>query len=619
MERKKIGEIATAKVVGVEPLTPISEILEVMRDRHISCVVVLENSEPVGIITERNIVSFAARQEEAFEDFPVRELMSSPVVSANRNIDIFEAYNLLSGYGLRHLVVVDENGHLAGVITQSDIVNHLTYESFVEIKKVSQVMSKVVYTVPPDLPVKKALLTMSEKSLSCMVVVDNQHPVGILTERDVAKLLIDYKDISGIKVGEVMTPGVLTAHGDTPLPVAVQDMKKNEVRRLVVVDQQGEIIGITTQSDIVKGLEGKYIEALHEIIKEKDSVIKTTSRDLAVKTVYLDSILDSSIDYGMIAADLNCRVVYFNPGAEQILNLKANEVVARDIREIHRENAVGPVRVEEVLEGIKNGERRTFIMERQGKSGNQFIKARASGIHDKSRQLLGYFLMISDITLQKRAEEQLQRAHADLEQRVLERTRQLAKAMDGTITAMALMVEMRDPYTSGHQRRVADLAAALARGLGLPAEEIEGVYMAGLIHDIGKIRVPSGILCLPGRLSEAEFSILKSHPEIGYNILKGIEFPWPVARIVHQHHEKIDGSGYPNSLRGHEISVQARILTVADVVEAMSSHRPYRPALGIDLALEEIFRNRGILYDEDVVDLCLELFGKGRYAFPPHQ
>jgi len=195
-----------------------------------------------------------------------------------------------------------------------------------------------------------------------------------------------------------------------------------------------------------------------------------------------------------------------------------------------------------------------------------------------------------------------------LEQMVEERTVQLREAMEGIIRAMSLTIESRDPYTSGHQQRVARLAAAMAREMGFSREQIQGAYLGGMIHDIGKISVPAEILSKPGRLSDIEFSLIRSHAQVGYDILKEIEFPWPIADMVHQHHERMDGSGYPRGLSGEDILLEARILGIADVVEAMASHRPYRPALGIEAALEEISRNAGKLYDPEAAKACLRLF-----------
>ena len=177
------------------------------------------------------------------------------------------------------------------------------------------------------------------------------------------------------------------------------------------------------------------------------------------------------------------------------------------------------------------------------------------------------------------------------------------------------MTELRDPYTSGHQQRVTQLACAIAKEMNLNEKITEEIRVSGALHDIGKIHIPSEILSKPGRLTENEFNMIKTHSEAGFNILKAIEFPWPVAPVVLQHHERTNGSGYPAGLLVKDILLEARVLAVADVVEAMSSHRPYRPALGINKALEEISQNKGILYDPEVVDACLKLFAEKRFKF----
>ena len=206
--------------------------------------------------------------------------------------------------------------------------------------------------------------------------------------------------------------------------------------------------------------------------------------------------------------------------------------------------------------------------------------------------------IIRDITERKQAEEELRQSYVKLQ-----------RALEGTVNVLVSAIEMRDPYTAGHQQQVTQLACAIAKDMGLPEEQIEGLRMAGLIHDLGKITVPAEILSKPGRINDIEFSLIKMHPQVGHDILNGMaEFPWPVAQIVLQHHERMDGSGYPQGLSQEEILLEARILAVADVVEAMASHRPYRSALGIDQALEEISQNRGVLYAPEVVDACLKLF-----------
>jgi putative two-component system response regulator len=225
--------------------------------------------------------------------------------------------------------------------------------------------------------------------------------------------------------------------------------------------------------------------------------------------------------------------------------------------------------------------------------------------------------------LRRRQLELSNRAYRDnLERMVKDRTASLEhitqamrKTIDGIIYTIALTVETRDPYTAGHQRRVADLARAIAQEMKISEESVEGTYFAGLIHDLGKISVPAEILSKPGLLSNNEFNLIKEHPQTGYDILKEIDFPWPIADIVYQHHERIDGMGYPGGLKKEDILIEARIIAVADVVEAIASHRPYRPSLGIDLALKEISENAGLLYDETVVPLCVSLFSEKGFHF----
>ncbi len=248
------------------------------------------------------------------------------------------------------------------------------------------------------------------------------------------------------------------------------------------------------------------------------------------------------------------------------------------------------------------------------------------------------------LSIKWQAEKQLLTMHADLEDLVEKRTAELVKsnrllkieienrkqmqqklqlsfeslkkAMHSTIQAISMTVEKRDPYTSGHQQRVANLAKAIAEELELPESQVESIYMAAGIHDIGKISLPAEILVKPIPLSDIEIRLIQTHAQAGYDILKGIEFPWAIADIVLQHHERMDGSGYPRGLAGEDIVFEARIICVADVVETMASHRPYRPSIGTDKALEEIAQNKGILYDPHVVDACLNLFNHKSFEFP---
>ena len=228
---------------------------------------------------------------------------------------------------------------------------------------------------------------------------------------------------------------------------------------------------------------------------------------------------------------------------------------------------------------------------------NKHLEIRAMPRFGNDRRLVGLIHVVRDITERKLAEEELKHTLDSLR-----------KAVGATLQVMESVVETRDLYTSGHQNRTADIARAIAVEMGLPNEKIDAIRMAGSIHDIGKLFIPSEILSKPSKLSEIEFSLIKEHARKGYEILKNVESPWPLAEIVYQHHERMNGSGYPRNLKGDDILIEARIMAVADVVESMSSYRPYRPALGIDTALKEIEKNKGTLYDKNVADACLRLF-----------
>lgn len=271
----------------------------------------------------------------------------------------------------------------------------------------------------------------------------------------------------------------------------------------------------------------------------------------------------------------------------------------------------GDTEIDSILSAINKGKIFHFIRKPCG--DNDF----KSAINEAIKQ---HFLIVENknlTELTKRQNQELIEFNKNLEKKVERRTRkikqkesQLKEALEGIISAIALTVETRDPYTAGHQTRVAELACAIAEEMKLSLNQIEGIRMAGVIHDLGKIYVPAEILNRPGRLTHIERELIHVHPQVGFDILKNISFPWPIAEIVYQHHERMNGKGYPVGLSGEDILLEARVIAVADVVEAMSSHRPYRPAPGIDLALKEISQNRDGGYDTEVVNACLKIFAE---------
>jgi len=301
---------------------------------------------------------------------------------------------------------------------------------------------------------------------------------------------------------------------------------------------------------------------------------------------------------------------YYGQNPSGHLSLRTSSLLALAMRYEDGLVDVNDIEVLPALKGLVNGEKDTLVKNHIEvmvplKTGDRLvgillIGGRLSSKHYSSedRQLLHKISQEVAVSIENAlAYESIQQKHGEL-----------LEAMDGIIHAMSLVVETRDPYTAGHQKRVADIACAIGRAMDLPEWDIKGIRIAGLLHDVGKLAVPAEILTKPGKLNASEFSIIKSHSQVSYNILELIEFPWPVKQAVLQHHERLDGSGYPDGLSGDDIIIEAKILGVADVVEAISSHRPYRPALGLEYAMREIIKQRGILYDPKVVDACLKLF-----------
>ena len=352
----------------------------------------------------------------------------------------------------------------------------------------------------------------------------------------------------------------------------------------------------------------------------------------------------ASSDSAIIFEEIQGVITAWNPGAEIIFGYTAQEVIGKS-----SELLLPPERLQEgsfILNKILNGERVRYLETiRVRKDGRHIsVSTTASPIFDPNGKVIGVSNIAWDITSQITTQQALVIANQELAFQNEEKAKRAAElvianqelafqneekakravqlvilnvklqeSLMQTIELAKQLVELRDPYTAGHEQHVGDLARAIAEQLGFDKHRQQGLMIAGYLHDIGKIIVPIEILSKPGPISPEEYSLVKNHVQAGYKLLEAVVFPWPIARPVWEHHERLDGSGYPNHLKGDQISIEGRILSVADVVEAISSHRPYRPALGIDRALAEIVRGRGVLYDEAVVDACLKLFRERGY------
>ncbi|MBN2100146.1 MAG: PAS domain S-box protein [Dehalococcoidia bacterium] len=334
-----------------------------------------------------------------------------------------------------------------------------------------------------------------------------------------------------------------------------------------------------------------------------------------------DALIESEKRYRLLAenvsdviwvTDVNLQPTYVSPSIERLLGWRADEALLNGLEDALSPSSLDMVRglAARLVEADRDGHESLELqhpveVELRRRDGSAVsVDTTVTVIRDLDGHPVQFLGVLRDITERKQAESQLQQSFQKME-----------RTLEGTIQAIRAMVDTRDRYTAGHQLRVTELACAIAESMGLSSQQVQAVHVAGLLHDVGKILLPTEILTKPGRLNDIEFAMIRTHPRAGYNILKSIEFPWPVAKMVLQHHERMDGSGYPEQIRGEEILIEARILAVADVVEAMSSHRPYRPALGMDKALEEITKNSGVLYDPRVVDACVRVFREDSFSF----
>jgi PAS domain S-box-containing protein len=313
-----------------------------------------------------------------------------------------------------------------------------------------------------------------------------------------------------------------------------------------------------------------------------------------------------SIQEGYFETDLAGNFTFVNDAVSRDLGYKKNELIGMNYRQYaDRETVKDHFHIFRRIYDTGDAVDGLFWQITRKDGVKRYFESSASLRRDSSGKSIGFRGIVRDITERKLGEEKLHQAFENIR-----------KAFNATIQVMVAAVEMRDPYTAGHQLRATDLARAIAVEMGLPRNKVDGLRMAGSIHDIGKLSIPTEILSRPVKLTDVELVLIRKHPGCGYQMLKNVESPWPLAQIIYQHHERMDGSGYPRNLKADQIIMEARILAVADVVEAMASHRPYRAALGIDAALQEIENNKGSLYDNEVADVCIKLFRKKGYQLP---
>ena len=377
---------------------------------------------------------------------------------------------------------------------------------------------------------------------------------------------------------------------------------KSYVREYRIKNRNNKLLWIQERSQIVCDKSGnvQYVSGIFFDITSQ----KQTAEALQEGERFLSSIFASILD-GISVIDLDFTIVQVNPTMEKWYK-HALPLRGEKCYEVHHGRSE-PCQPCPAYRTMLTGEPHFETIPLKGDDGRSVGWADVHAFPWLSKttgKLKGVIKYIRDITYRVEAEQSVE-----------ESLKKLQQALNGTVKALANTLESKDPYTAAHQRRVVQLACALAQELGESPHYIEGMRVMGFLHDLGKIAVPGEILSKPSRLSSYEFNLIKVHPQAGYDILKDIDFPWPVALAVLQHHERLDGSGYPHGLLGDDIISEAKILAVADVVEAIASHRPYRPALGLDKAMAEISRHQGVLYDPTVVQTCLKLFSENSFTF----
>lgn len=410
------------------------------------------------------------------------------------------------------------------------------------------------------------------------VVDTGEEAVRKVEELDPDVALMDIM-LAGTMDG-VEAAGIIRERFGTPVVFLTAHSDRTTLRRAGAVGPYGYLIKPFEEPELQSALEiALYKSRMERKLAHAERLTAATLKCLGE---------------GLLTTDSTGRVCFVNPAAEHLLGVGAQDILGQPLEAVYR-----------ATPGEADGPTGRGLAVLHCPGGRDLpVEQTTSPILDGRGQGIGMVVVFRDVSHRQQVEQALRESVANLR-----------CALAETVNALTVTSEKRDPFTAGHQQRVSHLAHALAESLGLPEAEREGLRVAGLVHDIGKIHVPAEILAKPEALNAMEMGIVRDHSTVGHEILKDIPFPWPVARIVLEHHERLDGSGYPSGLGRDETLLASRILVVADVVEAMNSHRPYRAAPGREAALAEIRTGRGRLYDPDVVDACLALFLDSDYRF----
>ena len=482
-----------------------------------------------------------------------------------------------------------DNKIKAGIVILLDITEKKQNEE--NIKRQNELMSSLLKVLPVGIFMVNAI---DGKPLIANEMAKKLLGRGILPDAKLKNISEVYKAHKKGSVGPYPTEEMPIVKG--------MEGKESYINDMVVERPDGTEVLLEIYGTHITDDNGKTWASL---VTFSDITERTREHDDLEEALKFNQDIINSSSNGIIVYDTELRYKIWNPFMEKLSGFSAQEVIGRKAEEVFpwlkESGVINNLKLS--LEGQCLDEVDfTFNFSETEKTG--WIRDQSGTLYNRSGDIVGVLGVVQDITEHKKSENLLKEMNESLVLRLLQ-----------TINAISKIGELRDVYTAGHQRKVAELSCAIAKELGLSDERISNISNGALIHDIGKINIASDILNKPGKISNLEYQIMQTHAEFGYEIVKEIDFPSQIIDMIHQHHERLDGSGYPQKLAGDQIILESRILAVADVVEAMMSHRPYRPALGIDVALEEISTYRGKKYDCDVVDACLKLFREKGFQF----
>lgn len=636
-----VASVMSHRYVEMSANLPATKATLEMQAHRLECVIVTDGNAPVGILTERDMVRLYRLQ---MAEARLEDVMSKPVLTVRSDAPLNDAANLMQQHNVRRLVVIDDHHHVIGLLNQHDLVKYMEDEYI-------QMLQHLVISQAHELTENRFLTLVN--NLPQKIFVKDVNSVYMISNNSYAKDLgINALDIVGKTDFDFFPPELAARYQSddkrvmaekTVITVEEPYLTKGknlwiQTTKAPMFDQHGNVNGVVvifddiTQHKLDLELIHRRTWALEALgrsnkalifAKTENELIHKVCESITYQNVYLLAwfgwaIQDEKQSVSIVASSGAARQYVEDLKVSWGDNELGNGPTGKSIRlglvqinNILSQNmAFSPWKTKAEKFGI--GSSVSLPVKIEGKVAGALTvyakEANAFGsdeveLFEELAANLGYGIASRRTALAYEAELFSREKQA----RILE------KSMEDALMAISSTLEYRDPYTAGHQKNVADLAVIIGRELGLDESRIHGLYLAAVVHDIGKIQLPTEILVKPTKLSPQEFRLIQTHPEVGYNILSKIDFPWPLAEIIRQHHEYLDGSGYPRGLKADEILLESKILTVADIVESMSSDRPYRPALGLETSIAQINSMRGTKLDESVVDACIAVLKRDEF------